>query len=136
MTGRDQYQDPNDVLADVARKWLGIRNLPRDRDLADSARHAVRITAFLLAADGRWDRGELVVGQPVDTHIVWQPFPQGAAVVLAGPFAITETSIPETTAGGLVREIILLTVGGRLELRLMVDDLSSLKASLASQARR
>lgn len=119
----ESHAAANDALVEAARKWLGRPDLPRDRDVAADARAVVRITAFLRAADGRWDRGEVIV-RPHAEYAVWQPFPQGAATVLAAPFSVLDRGALTDPGAARVHEIELVTADARLELRVAADDLA------------
>lgn len=122
----------NEKLAGVARKWFGVQNLPRDRELPDNARNAIRITAYMQADDGRWRRGELVVAQPMGAYVVWQPFPQGRPVVIDGPFTLTPSRTPPAMDDRRTAEEFELATRATARLvRLIPDDAARLQRALA-----
>ncbi|MDQ1709419.1 MAG: hypothetical protein QOG49_804 [Frankiaceae bacterium] len=126
MMDPDRAAAANDAIADVARKWFGVQSLGRDRDLSHDARHAVRITAFLRDAEGRWDRGELVIPEPVGVHLVWQPYPQGAPAVFDGPFRLSAVAREDHRGLRTAQECELSTGGAAVRLRLAPADLARL----------
>lgn len=112
-------------FGEVTSKWFGGRSLGRDRDVEASGIR--RVTAYLRAADGSWDRGELVLRTPAAYQLVWQPFPQGPARVYAGPFAVVHVS---AVSAGSVREVELVAGECRARMRLAAADVELLHAAL------
>jgi hypothetical protein len=111
------------LFAEMSSNWFGGR-LGRDRDVDTDV---TRCTAYLLAEDRKWDRGELIFRTTLAGEVVWQPFPQGRSRVFQGPF---ELSAAEPAAGCDVAELTVYSLHEQVVLRVAEDDLPVVRDAL------